>query len=231
MPPRPRSLERTIDLVRDDLTGDGFRAWHAQVARALLANHLADVGDDPRVETFVDGNRGAEEETVKFQGTIRYEFVRAALGVGEVLEWLRAEGNKVSPKYGDAFAVGVLSTGPVKLRGGPAITLPVGEARMIPAKQFNPRSRGIPADAGFVIVNTRSWSRKVDVQMIGRKPMVFPIPPFILERAAMWLRSRHPELTVKRWYTSTFDEQYVLKRGRRRGEKVHSPALLVARAS
>lgn len=232
MPPRPRSLEHTIDLMRGDIAGDEFRKWHALVARTALAEHLAEVGDRPRVERFVDGRKDAVEESVSYGGTIRYEFVRAAIGVEEVLRWLIAEGNKVSTKYGDAFAVGVLATGPVKFAGGPAITLPTGEARMIPARQFRANSPGIPADAGFIIVNTQSWSRKVDVQMIGRQPMIFSIPQFIMERAAMWLRARHPELVVKRWYTSEFSGQYRLKTpGRRAGERVHSPALLIARAS
>jgi len=66
--------------------------------------------------------------------------------------------------------------------------------------------------------------------MISMKPMVFSIPPFIMERAAVWLRARHPELVVRRWYTSEFGGQYELKTGRRAGQRVHSPALLIARA-
>lgn len=226
MAPRPKSFEAVIDLARDDLTGDAFRAWHASVARRGLAEFLGGT-DTRRVDTFVDGRRGASEDTVKLYGVIRYEFSRAAAVVRQVLDWLINEGNKVSPKYGESFAVGVIKAGAATaLRGGEG-----AEGRLIPARQFNPDSRGIPTDAAFIIVNTRSWSRKVDVQMIGLQAMVFSIPPMILERAAERFRAQHRELIFKRWYTSTFTGQYILKTGKRRGEPVHSPALIIARAS
>jgi hypothetical protein len=231
MAPRPRSIERVLELQRADIGAPEFQKWHAAVARTEKAIALAQAGDDPRVETFVDGRKDADESSVRYRGVIRYEFIRSAQAVADVLGWLRAEGNKVSTKYGEAFAVGVIKAIDLKLRSGTVIRTAGGEGRMIPAARFNPNSKGIPADAGFIIVNTKSWSRKVDVQMIGMKPMVFSIPPFIMERAAVWLRSRNPELVVRRWYTSEFTGQYILQSpGRRSGERVHSPALLIARA-
>jgi hypothetical protein len=227
---RAKSIERVLELQRQDISPPEFMKWHAAVARTEKAIALLQAGDDPRVETFVDGARGASEDSVKYRGVIRYEFIRSAQAVADVLNWLRAEGAKVSPKYADAFAVGVIKGVELTLRSGTTIRTAGGEGRLIPAARFNPNSGGIPADAGFIIVNTRSWSRKVDVQMIGMKPMVFTIPPFIMERAAVWLRARNPELVVRRWYTSTFSGQYELKRGRRAGQPVHSPALLIARA-
>lgn len=231
MAPLAKSIERVLELQRDDISPPEFMKWHAAVARTEKAIALLQSPDEPRVETYVDGVHNAPEDSVKYQGVIRYEFVRSMQGVSDVLAWLRAEGNKVSPKYGEAFAVGVIKSIDLKLRSGTVIRTAGGEGRLIPAARFNPNSKGIPADAGFIIVNTKSWSRKVDVQMIGMKPMVFSIPQFIMERAAVWLRSKHPELIVRRWYTSEFTGQYVLKSpGRRSGERVHSPALLIARA-
>lgn len=230
MAPRPRSIERILELQREDISPPEFMKWHAAVARTEKSIALIQAGDQPRIETYVDGIHNASEDTVKFRGVIRYEFIRSMNGVAEVLKWLRAEGNKVSTKYGDAFAVGVINAVDLKLRSGTVIRTAGGSGRLIPAARFNPNSKGIPADAGFIIVNTKSWSRKVDVQMIGLKPMVFSIPPFIMERAAAWLRARNPELVVRRWYTSEFGGQYELKRGRRAGLPVHSPALLIARA-
>jgi hypothetical protein len=230
---RARSIEKTFALARADLLGDDFRAWHAQVARSILSNHLNDLDKDdkPRVEIYVDGRHGASEDTVKLYGIIRYEFIRSAVAVKELLDWLIAEGNKVSPKYGSSFAVGVLKSDTFKQKGGRLITNQRVEGRLIPAQNFAAQSQGIPPDSTFIIVNTKSWSRKVDVQLMGLKPMIFAIPQFILERGAHWMRARHPELIVSRWYTSTFDDQYTLLRGPRRGSPVHSPCLLVGRAS
>jgi hypothetical protein len=230
MAPRPKSIERILELQRDDISPPEFMKWHAAVARTELSIALAQSPDTPRVETFVDGRQGADENSVRFRGVIRYEFVRSMEGVAEVLRWLINEGNKVSPKYGSSFAVGVIKSVNLTLRSGSTVRTAGGGGRLIPAERFNPNSKGIPADAGFIIVNTRSWSRKVDVQMIGMKPMVFSIPQFIFERAAVWLRARNPELVVRRWYTSEFTGQYELKTGRRAGLPVHSPALLIARA-
>jgi hypothetical protein len=230
MAPRPKSIERVLELQRADISAPEFMKWHAAVARTELSIALLQSPDTPRVETFVDGVKDASEDAVKYRGVIRYEFVRSAQAVADVLGWLRAEGNKVSTKYGESFAVGVIKAMDLTLRSGTKIRTAGGSGRLIPAASFNPNSKGIPADAGFIIVNTRSWSRKVDVQMIGLKPMVFSIPQFIFERAAVWLRARNPELVVRRWYTSEFSGQYELKTGRRAGLPVHSPALLIARA-
>lgn len=233
----PRQFERIIDLARGDLESPDFQRWHAEVARKLLAEALAG-RPGTVVRTTVDGRVGASEDTVKLFGTIRYDFSALGNAVQEVLDWLIAEGSKVGAEYANSFFVGVLKSERQKAKPGKGgkreWTRFAPEGRMIPAKRWGANSRGIPADAAFVIGNGQPYNRKVDVQMMGSQPMSFSIGAMIFERAAVYLRAKHPELVVQRVYNLFFDAdpntgepRWIIRRGPGTGKQVYSPGLIL----
>lgn len=233
------AFEQVIELSRRDIGSPEFERWHANVARAGLAEHLSLRGDDPEVMTIVDGRVGASEDSVRLHGIIRYELNRTSAAIPDLLRWLQAEAAKVSPKYARSFFVGVLEERNhtrARGRGKKHWTTYGAEGRVIPADQFAAGSRGLPADASFVIGNSVPWNRMVDVQMIGHERMRFSIPDGIYDRAALWLRSRFPEWSARRIWNLSFEgnpgtgeSRWILKNGPRRGSPVQSPGLIVWR--
>jgi hypothetical protein len=231
----PRQFERIIDLARGDLTSPEFQKWHAEVARKLLAEELAAMAVKPTVQTVVDGRVDASEDTVKLYGTIRYNFGTLGNAVQEVLDWLIAEGSKVGAEYANSFFVAVLKS-ETQGKGKRTFTSFAPEGRMIPAKRWAASSRGIPADASFIIGNGQPYNRKVDIQMIGAEKLHFSIGDMIWDRAAVYIRAKHPDLVAQRVYNLFFDAdpntgepRWITKRGPNRGKPVHSPGLILRR--
>lgn len=233
----PREFNRIIELANADLKAPEFQKWHAEVARKLLAETLAERNPKPEVRTTVDGRVGASEDSVKLYGVITYDFLNLGTAVQEVIDWLVAEGSKVGTEYANSFFVAVLKQERKAAGGGrKAWTAFSPEGRMIPAKKFGAQSRSLPADAAFVIGNGQPYNRKVDVQMMGKEPMSFSIGSMIFERAAVYIRSRHPEMVAQRVYNLFFDAdpntgepRWITRRGPRAGQQVHSPGLIVRR--
>jgi hypothetical protein len=231
----PRQFERIIDLARGDLTSPEFQKWHAEVARQLLAETLAGMAAKPAVQTVVDGRVDAVEDSVKLYGTIRYNFITLGNAVQEVLDWLVAEGSRVGPEYGNGFFVAVLKAGKAG-KGGRPFTAFAPAGRMIPARQFAASSRGLPTDAEFIIGNGVPYNRKVDVQMVGGQRMSFGIGAMIFDRAAAFVRARHPDLVAQRVHNLFFDAdpatgepRWIIRRGRNAGKPVQSPGLVIRR--
>lgn len=213
---RAAAFERVIDLAIANVSPPEFQKIHARIAREALAEHLAKVNPDPQVERFIDGRPGLVEEQVKAYGVIRYEFVRLGQIVAEALKWLIEH----SPKnhsarrtshvkhYDESFFIGV-------------------NGKKIPADEFRPDS--VPASAEIYIGNDAPYNRMIDVQTRGKQKLQVSIEPFIFERAALILRKRYLDLDVKRVYTLAFPDQYELRRGKRAGKPVQSPALILTR--
>lgn len=233
-----RQFERTLDLAVKDLQSPAIQKWHAQVARQLLAEEMAAKSTTPKVITLVDGREGAAEESVKFPGTIRYEFVQTSQAIEAVVNWLLAEGAKVGPKYVAGFFVAVLKSETQKKTGrggGRSFQTYAAEGRMIPAKTFSASSA--PDDAEFIIGNAEPYNRLVDIQLAGSDPVAFRLDDMIWDRAALWTQNRYPELAARRAWNLLFDGhptsaegRWILKRGKNAGKQVQSPGLVVRRA-
>jgi hypothetical protein len=205
---RTAAFEKVLDLAIANVTPPEFQKIHARIAKEALAEHLAKVNPDPQVERFVDGRQGAAEEQVKAYGVIRYEFVRLGQIVAEALKWLIEHSPKDTGEYRNSFYVGV-------------------NGKLIPAANFN--AKAVPSDAEIVIGNKAPYHRKIDVQSIGGKKINVSVEPFLMERAAQMIRRRYLDVDCKRVYTMNFTGQYILKRGKRAGKPVQSPALILKR--
>lgn len=70
------AFEQTIRILKQASSPEQFVKLHARYAKKVLAAHIAKIPDKPEVDTYVDGRKGAAEESVKFGGVIRYEFLR-----------------------------------------------------------------------------------------------------------------------------------------------------------
>ena len=178
---------------------------------------------------WVDGREGAPEETVAPAdgGRIVYRFSAlgavAAFALSVLIE--RSPRRSAAPidartgktaHYRDGFYVGV-------------------DGKFIPAAVFEPTA--VPPGAEIVIGNTQPHSRKVDVQLVGDRPLRFSVPAGLFDDAAKAVAARYGDVvTVKRIYTMRFPGQYVLRHDqvrangrprRRAGTPVESPALII----
>lgn len=97
------AFEQTVRLLRAKASPEAFRAYHAKVAKRELARYLAEAGDKPEIIRYVDGREGAAEESVRFGGVIRYEFVRLARIARDALELARDLSPVRSGRYREAW--------------------------------------------------------------------------------------------------------------------------------
>ncbi|MEO0036689.1 MAG: hypothetical protein RLZZ501_2712 [Pseudomonadota bacterium] len=96
------AFEQTVRLLRA-ASPEAFRAYHAKVAKRELARYLAEAGDKPEIIRYVDGREGAAEESVRFGGVIRYEFVRIARIARDALDLARDLSPVRSGRYREAW--------------------------------------------------------------------------------------------------------------------------------
>jgi hypothetical protein len=82
----------------------------------------------------------------------------------------------------------------------------------------------IPDTARTVVIgNTQPYNRRVEVQLVGKEPIHFDIPPKLYERAAQSVRDTYGDvLKVSKLYNYKFPGRYV---PRFAGYKFHSPAI------
>lgn len=196
------------------MSGTFSRSIRAFADRALspaaLSRHLATVARQARdeliregsapdsYETFVDGRRGAAEETVRPDGAIVYRFNLLGLAARLALD-TAVRMSPRAPHEGGDFANGWV----VAVDGKPWIGA----------------LTDIPAGAEVMIVNTVPYARKIQV---GAMPLM-SVPPGIVERVRSRVRSRFPtldaEVTFVRLPSSfgdaRFPTPYIL-RGRQR---------------
>lgn len=205
-----RSLKTFVDAT---LSPAARGKAMAEFAEKTVADLIAAGKAPPSYRRWVDGVEGAAPETVKPGGRILYEFSNIAAATLFALGFLRARSpvgpgapkDKRYPKaYRDCFVVSV-------------------NGRPIPWDSFVPRS--VPPDAEIFIFNTQAYSRKIDVQLVGRRPLRFSVPPGLFDDAAKAVRRRYGNtLTAKRQYSVSFPGQHITKAG----IAVQSPALRLA---
>lgn len=175
----------------------------ADFARSGVADLIATGRASPKYKRFVNGTEGLLEDAVKPDGTIAYRFGYMGEVAAFAIEFLKARSPVRSGKYRDSFIVAV-------------------NGRPIPAANFVVDS--VPNDAELYIYNPQPYSRKVDVQLVGKKPLKFSVPPHLFENAAAAVRGRFGNLvTTQRLYTLDFAGKWVTKKQR----KVEYPALKI----
>jgi hypothetical protein len=162
------NLETVVQLAMRQVRAPEFQKMHAATAKRGLAAFLAQREDRPRVTRIVDGRTGAPEESVRFQGIIRYEFdslVQAAL-------WAKGQIEILSPvrtgRYRNSWFL------------------------MVDGRAVEPSA--IPANAReIIVVNDQPYSRKL---VAGRKADGRPfslqnLPPGFLTIVEYAVRNRY----------------------------------------
>ena len=201
-------FRRSVDVfVRRSLSPQAQAKMLADTAKKGVADLIATGRASPDYRRYVDGREGVPEESVKPDGVIVYRFNQLGAITTFALSFLVNRSPIRSGDYRKSFYIGV-------------------NGKFIPMAQFNPNA--VPPDAEIVIGNTQPYSRKVDVQLVGTRKLSFSVPAGLFDDAAQAVRRRYGALVdAKRVYTMRHPHQYTLKRGRRAGKPVESPAIII----
>jgi hypothetical protein len=85
-----------------------------------------------------------------------------------------------------------------------------------------------PEIAEVIITNDAPYHRKVDVQLMGAKPIRMKVPPGIMEDGAQAIAAKFGSLVdVKRIYSTPHSGQWERRHGPRAGKRVDSPAIVL----
>ena len=234
-----RRMARVV--VANDLTPDAFGRRVAAYARADRDAHIGRGEAPSRFSTLVNGVEGAAEETVRPTGAIVYQF--ALLGIAA--EWCmfrlvmlspfaRTPSPKTTrttrPRFENAYreqwvyAVGERMT---KFRKRQVQAERYRANRIIRPESFDPSQ--VDADvAEILIFNRAPYARKVEVQLVGAKPLHFSVPAGFIEQVASEARRRFPSLDFRRIYQVNFPGQYTIRYGQKAGQPSENPALVIS---
>lgn len=169
-------------------------------------------GEAPNSFTkYVDGVQDADEYRVRPNGYILYDFNYMPDAISLAIEFLRARAPKGSrpPHMRDMFFIANQRTGERIEYGA------INYADLEPG-------------SSWFIGNAAPYNRKADVQFVGKERLQFKVPPNIYQDAADFInRTYGTMIRARRFYSIVFPGQYVLKDGRRAGQRVESPALVI----
>lgn len=216
----PTAFSRSVRVFIDqNLAPVAQSAALASVARAGVASLVASGNASSRYTTFVDGAAGASEDSVKPSGTIAYVFEYLGDVVSFAIGFLINRSPVRSGKYRDSFFVSV-------------------NGRPIAAADFD--ATLIPIGAEIFIYNSQPYSRKIDVQTVGKRRLTFSVPPGLFADCAQAIRARFGNsVTAQRVYNVDFPGKYSLRQRQMRpaprahlilrgvGELVESPGLMI----
>lgn len=230
-------IRRTVDVFIDQALSPQARSGAlARAARQGVAELVRSGRASPTYRRFVDGVEGVEEDRVKPDGQITYLFGNLNVASQFALSFLKARSPAKSGRYRESFVFafftsgGVALTGPGRDRKG-RFTSQDGKAvggRMVPADQVNFVKIGGDVTE-IIIFNRQPYSRRVDVQMDGRRPIKFNVAPDLFADAAKEISRRFgASVEARRIYSVTFPGQPLVKRGSRAGQRVQSPALVIS---
>jgi hypothetical protein len=185
---------------------ENLKVWSAAnlgpVARSRILSRVARTESSELILTgrastsftkYIDGNEGAEEETVSGAGAgvIIYRFNYLAPAVAFALTFLRARAPSATGQLRSSFFISV-------------------DGRIIPANQINYTS--IPPGADIIIGNTQPYNRRADVQKDGTRGLHFNTPAGMYDDCVSAVRRRFGKaLTAKREYSLSFPGQYILR--------------------
>ena len=212
---RAQFLDRQLKLgLRADIGPEAMAAELAKFSRANVAEYLLSEPIPPGYETFVNGRRGVAEEAVKAPGPIVYVFNWWPQILTFALAYLRGR----SP------------VGPSKAHKDPPTAYRDSFFVLAHGREHHPRQWSlIPPDIDEVIItNEAGYHRKVDVQMMGMKPIRMSVPPGIMEDGAAAIAAKYGDLVkTKRIYSTPHSGQWIYRRGPRAGKPVASPAIVL----
>lgn len=198
-------FEKNIRFALQDVFPPEFQKRHAEFARQVKQAYLKQHSVPPAVETFVDGRNGADENSVKPYGLIRYEFFHLA-GMGQMmLETARAESPTASGKYRDSWFL------------------------MVDGKRTNE----IPADAKeIVLTNDQPYHRKLEVTTNVKKLKLNRPPGIVQIVEQKLLREFGDNISVAVAFIDLPDAYILItdrpRRDRRKGMRITYPAVIVS---
>lgn len=181
----------------------------ARVAREGVAELIRSGRASPDYDRFVDGRAGADEETVRPDGTIVYRFVVLAEAAAFAMAFLLERSPERSGQYRRGFWFAV-------------------DGRPVSRASFSTQ-RLDPGASEVIIYNREPYSRKIDVQLVGGQRFRVMVPPGIFDDAAKAVRRRFPTLQARRLHTVNFPGMERAKTGTRAGRRLEYPALLITK--
>lgn len=203
------TLRQQLRVFIDRELSPSARAQHlARQAREGAARLIAEGRASPRFEVFVDGRRGAALESVNpDHGTIVHEFSFLGDAALFALAYLQERAPVGEGTLSKSFMIAV-------------------NGRGIRQESFDPSK--VPADAEIIIFSPLPYSRKADVQLIGKQRLRFNRPAEMYANAAAAVRRRFGNsVTAKRIYTFNFPGQYRRKEGQV-GRLVEHPGIEIS---
>lgn len=140
-------FERELKIATAGLEPEQVNALLARFAREELAKVLS-AGASPQYERFVNGRRGASEDTVKAPGPIVYVFTNWPLVIEAAIEELKRRAPRKSGRYANSFVV---------------------VANQHPVTDY----ATISADAEVIILNRQPYTRKLETVQAGAGQRMF----------------------------------------------------------
>jgi hypothetical protein len=211
---RTQFLDRELKLaLKADFGPEAMAAELAKFSKQALAEYLATEEEPPGYVRYVNGREGAPEESVVAPGPIIYRFNWWPQILKFAMAFLRArsptggaDGHKGRPTaYRDSFFV------------------------LAQGREKHPRQWSlIPPDEQVIITSDAPYHRKIDVQLMGDKPIRISVPDNIMENCADAIYDRFGDVVkTKRVYNTPHSGQWIYRRGPREGKPVNSPAIIV----
>src|SRR4051812_26651390 len=128
-------FERELRVATAGVEPAAINAMLARYAKEELARALAE-GASPIYDRYVNGRRGAVEESVQAPGPIVYVFTNWPLIINTALEELRKRAPRKSGRFASSFIV-------------------------LANQNLVTDYRAIPADAEVIITNTQPYVRRI----------------------------------------------------------------------
>jgi hypothetical protein len=200
----------TVTFGADTLWAD-IAAKTAAFAREDRDEKIAGQVFPAAFRTFVNGQEGAREEALRPGGVIYYEGLALGPALAMALDELKNRAPAVRGTYRRSFMVAVG-------RGG--------SGRPISAQDFDADLVSADATEGWVF-SPLPYSRLLDVQVAGTRPIKVVVPPGFFADATAAVRRAFPTLIVSR--ENTIRIPWVQQRGKYTGRRIDYPAIRISR--
>lgn len=214
-PARVAEYRLAVDLlIARHMSPAAASAKLAAFAKQKVAEVIASGRAPPQYRRFVDGVEGAPEEAVRADGAILYRFAVLAEAVAFALSFLRERSPARSGAFRNSFALFVREGG--------------SYGSLIRAASFSTQKLSPRADE-VTIVNLQPYSRLVDVQQAGKRPVRYTVPPNLYADAGAAVKRRFPGTATQRAYRVQMPRPYLLRSpGRNQGRPVETPGLIIS---
>jgi hypothetical protein len=189
MATRLTSFAKDVQLATAGIAPQNIAVELARFARAELARVIASGEGNPEYERYVNGNKGAIEDTVIPPGPILYVFSWWGPIIEYALQYVVERSPRKSGRYRRSwFAM--------------ADGVPVANPRLV------------PVGAEVIITNNQPYHRKIDV---GHMKM--SVPPGVIEDGRKAVRRIFGNMITVRQTMITLPGGYILKGRFRRGHR------------